>query len=267
MDVRWLGCTTHAAIGSCPFPTNPPATGRPSTSFLQSRALSVPMAATYRGREASFLAPPGWHTPTISRTTALWLHISVGIDGTMRLLGISVDVVKLQNLLAHFPVGSVLRCAVICIDAANDKLDLSARGIETVQPLLTVGPSNSGTVVPRRVTKVPDRHVLAQLSDTVVGSLVLIDVADDSAGANIPSFWCISEMWRSRTGECPNRLGRRERLTRICRSGIQKSTTSGTSRVGNCGGACEGGVWLVGHILNAGPLWVDVGGCGDGGGG
>ena len=118
----------------------------------------------------------------------IWLHVSTGIRGRMRLLDISADVVKLQNLPAHFPIGSALRCAVVGVDAANEKLDLSARRIETGQPAFTLDSLSRGMVVPGRVTKVLDRQVLVQLSDTVVGSLYLIDVADDFARANISSF-------------------------------------------------------------------------------
>ena len=118
----------------------------------------------------------------------IWLHISTGVRGRMRLLDISADVVKLQNLPAHFPIGSALRCTAVGVDAANEKLDLSARRIETGQPAFTLDSLSRGMVVPGRVTKVLDHQVLVQLSDTVVGSLYLIDVADDFARASISSF-------------------------------------------------------------------------------
>lgn len=116
----------------------------------------------------------------------LWVNISPDVRGRIRLLDISDDVAQLRSLEKHFPVGSAIKASVVNVDAAHGKLDLSAK--RTSVQKLDFDALSAGMVVPGRVTKVLDRQVLVQLSDSVVGVVNLIDMADDFTQAKISSL-------------------------------------------------------------------------------
>jgi rRNA biogenesis protein RRP5 len=116
----------------------------------------------------------------------IWVNISPDIRGRIRLLDISDDVSQLKNVEKHFPVGSVLKCTVVNVDAEKGKLDLSAN--RSSGRKLDFDGLSKGMVVPGRVTKVLDRQVVVQLGDAVVGVVNLIDMADDFTEAKVSNF-------------------------------------------------------------------------------
>ncbi|KAI5788698.1 hypothetical protein FPQ18DRAFT_245482, partial [Pyronema domesticum] len=115
-----------------------------------------------------------------------WVNISPDIRGRVRLLDLSDDVAQLKDVEKHFPAGKALKVTVTNVDAAHGKLDLSAKR-STGKPL-DIDSLSKGMVLAGRVTKVMDRSVLVQLSDSVVGSVSLVDIADDFTQAKVSNF-------------------------------------------------------------------------------
>ena len=116
----------------------------------------------------------------------LWVNISPSIRGRIRLLDVSDDIAQLKNLEKYFPLGSALKVSAVHVDVSAGKLDLSAK--KTFMQKLDFDRLSKGMVVPGRVTKVQDRQVLVQLSDTVVGVVSLVDMADDFTEAKASNF-------------------------------------------------------------------------------
>ncbi|KAI5806996.1 rRNA biogenesis protein RRP5 [Geopyxis carbonaria] len=113
----------------------------------------------------------------------VWVNISPGIRGRIRLLDLSDDVAQLRDIETHFPIGSVLKCHVVKVDEEHGKLDLSAKGTSVSQ--LNLEGLSKGMVVPGRVNKVMDRQAIVQLGDNVAGIVNLIDIADDFSQAKM----------------------------------------------------------------------------------
>ncbi|TKA23532.1 hypothetical protein B0A50_07110 [Salinomyces thailandicus] len=109
----------------------------------------------------------------------VWANLSPNVRGRIAIMDLSDDVGQLQNLAKHFPVGSALKVTVKSVDSAAGRLDLSARtGTEQAQQL-RVEDVQTGQVLPGRVTKITDRGVTIQLSDTLAAPVQLIEMADD----------------------------------------------------------------------------------------
>ena len=113
----------------------------------------------------------------------VWVSLSPNVRGRIRAIDISDNVSQLNDLAKHFPIGSVLRAKVIKVDVENNRLDLSAR------PGGTSGPTKlndlaTGSVLPGRVTKVTDRQVIVQLSESISAPIHLVDLADDYSKAD-----------------------------------------------------------------------------------
>ena len=113
----------------------------------------------------------------------LWVNLSPNVRGRIRAMDVSDDVSRLTNLAKNFPVGSALRARVLNVDAVQNRLDLSARSGNSASPV-TLNDVSKGTVLPGRVTKVTERHVMIQLSDTISAPVHLVDLADDYSTAN-----------------------------------------------------------------------------------
>ncbi|KAI1213449.1 nucleic acid-binding protein [Annulohypoxylon truncatum] len=118
---------------------------------------------------------------------ALWVTLSPGVRGRISNLEISDDVSQLENLAANFPIGSALRVRVLAINAAEGRLDLSARS-STSSPRHTWDSIKQNMVLPGRITKLNERQIIVQLSDALSGPVHLIDISDDYNQANTLSY-------------------------------------------------------------------------------
>lgn len=113
----------------------------------------------------------------------LWVNISPNVRGRIRSVDVSDDLSLATDLEVNFPVGSALRVRVVSVDVDRNRLDLSAKqGDPTAQ--VTLKDISKGTIIPGRITKVSDRQLLIQISETVVGAVDLIDMADDFTEVN-----------------------------------------------------------------------------------
>ncbi len=108
----------------------------------------------------------------------LWVNISPNVRGRVRSVDVSDDLSLAADLEVNYPVGSALRVRVVSVDVDRNRLDLSAKQGDLSTP---VGLKDiaKGTIIPGRITKVSDRQLLVQVSDSVVGAVDLIDMADD----------------------------------------------------------------------------------------
>lgn len=113
----------------------------------------------------------------------LWVNISPSVRGRIRSVDASDDLSLAADLEGNFPIGSALRVRVVSADVERNRLDLSAKqGDPTAQ--VTLKDISKGTIIPGRITKVSDRQLLIQISETVVGAVDLIDMADDYTEVN-----------------------------------------------------------------------------------
>ena len=130
----------------------------------------------------------------------LWVNISPNIRGRIRAMDVSDDVSLLADIAKNFPVGSALRARVVHVDIPNNRLDLTARSGPTSVPI-TINDLSRGMVLPGRVTKVTERHIMVQLSESVSAPVHLVDLADDYETANTTLYQknqtirvCISDL-------------------------------------------------------------------------
>ncbi|KAL8767011.1 MAG: hypothetical protein Q9209_006365 [Squamulea sp. 1 TL-2023] len=113
----------------------------------------------------------------------VWVNLSPNVRGRIRALELSDDVSLLKDLGKNFPVGSALKAKVVNINVANNRLDLSSRSGTSTKPL-TIGDLSVGMVLPGRVTRVNERQIMVQLTDSLSGPVNLVDLADDYSTAN-----------------------------------------------------------------------------------
>lgn len=113
----------------------------------------------------------------------LWVNLSPNVRGRIRAMDVSDDVSRLTDLAKNFPVGSALRARAVNVDSIQNRLDLSARSGSSSSPM-KLDDLSKGMVLPGRVTKVTERQLMIQLSDTISAPVHLIDLADDYRTAN-----------------------------------------------------------------------------------
>ncbi|KAI1777685.1 nucleic acid-binding protein [Hypoxylon cercidicola] len=118
---------------------------------------------------------------------SLWVTLSPNVRGRISSLEISDDVSQLDNLASSFPIGSALRVRVLTVNAAEGRLDLSARSSGSTSMNLTWETIKQNMVLPSRITKINERQIVVQLSDVVSGPIHLIDLGDDYDEANTMS--------------------------------------------------------------------------------
>jgi rRNA biogenesis protein RRP5 len=114
----------------------------------------------------------------------LWVNLSPNVRGRVRALDVSDDVSLLNNLNSNFPVGSAIKVHVTGVDVSNNRLDLSARSAQSASNALTLQNLSKNMVVPGKVTRVNERQIMVQLSDSLSGPVNLTDFADDFSEAN-----------------------------------------------------------------------------------
>ena len=117
----------------------------------------------------------------------LWVNLSPNVRGRIRAIDASDDVSQINDLSKNFPVGSVLRAKVLKVDIENNRLDLSARS-DASSSSLTLKELSLNMVLPGRITKVTERQIIVQLSETLSAPIHLIDLADDYAKADPTTF-------------------------------------------------------------------------------
>lgn len=111
----------------------------------------------------------------------LWVNLSPNVRGRLRAVDATDNLSLLGDIEKHFPVGSALRVHATSVDTEKGRLDLSAK---KHSDKLSLDELSTGMVLPGRVTKVTEKQVVMQLSDTLVGAVHLIDLADDYSKAN-----------------------------------------------------------------------------------
>ena len=117
----------------------------------------------------------------------VWVSLSPNVRGRIRAMDISDNVSQLRDLAKNFPIGSVLKAKVIKIDVENNHLDLSARSGSSSGPA-TVNELVKGSILPGRITKVTERQVMVQLSESLSAPVHLVDLADDYSKANPSTY-------------------------------------------------------------------------------
>ena len=113
----------------------------------------------------------------------IWVNLTPNVRGRIRAMDVSDDISLLGDLTNNFPIGSALKARVTKVDVANNRLDLSARSGSAAYPL-TLTDISKGMVMPGVVTKVTERHIMVQLSETLSGPIELMDLADDYSKAD-----------------------------------------------------------------------------------
>ncbi len=117
----------------------------------------------------------------------LWVNLSPNVRGRIRVLDVSDDVSQLKDLSENFPVGSALRAKVLRVDVENNRLDLSARSDGSTASF-GLEDLSKNMVLPGRITKVTERQVMVQLSESLSAPIHLVDLADDYSKAD-PSIY------------------------------------------------------------------------------
>ncbi|RVD80720.1 uncharacterized protein DFL_008614 [Arthrobotrys flagrans] len=117
----------------------------------------------------------------------LWVNLSPSVRGRVKLLEISDDVTALGNLEKHYPVGTALRVSVLDVDVDTGKLNLTARYHGNNKPL-DWSSITEGMMIPAKVIKISEGKVIVQLTETVLGSISLADMADDFDKADVENF-------------------------------------------------------------------------------
>ncbi|EQL36161.1 hypothetical protein BDFG_02402 [Blastomyces dermatitidis ATCC 26199] len=117
----------------------------------------------------------------------LWINISPNVRGRLRFTDLSDDLSLVGDIAKNFPVGSALKIHVTGVDADKNRLDLSARhgGLPNRK---SISDFSKGEILLGQVTRVTERQALVQLSNSTVGAINLIDMADDFSKVNPADF-------------------------------------------------------------------------------
>jgi rRNA biogenesis protein RRP5 len=107
----------------------------------------------------------------------LWVNLSPNVRGRLRTIDLTDDLSTLADIEKNFPVGSALKVRVTAVDLEKGHLDLS--GKQEAASELSLDKLSKGMILPGRVTKVTEKQIIIQLSDTIVGAVNLMDMADD----------------------------------------------------------------------------------------
>ncbi|KAF2138712.1 uncharacterized protein K452DRAFT_255494 [Aplosporella prunicola CBS 121167] len=113
----------------------------------------------------------------------VWVNLSPNVRGRIDLMDLSDDVSLLNNVQGNFPVGSAIKVRVKNVDASNNRLDLTATSAAASKPT-KIQDLSAGQILPGRVTKVTERHIMVQLSETVSAPVTLTEFSDDYSQAN-----------------------------------------------------------------------------------
>ena len=117
----------------------------------------------------------------------LWVNISPNIRGRISLMEATDDISQLNDPDENFPVGSALKVRVVAVDAQNSHLDLSARP-EGASNTVVWSSLKPNMVLPGKITKINERQIMVQLSDSVSGPVHLPDMFDNFDETNTMKF-------------------------------------------------------------------------------
>ncbi|EED12897.1 rRNA biogenesis protein RRP5, putative [Talaromyces stipitatus ATCC 10500] len=107
----------------------------------------------------------------------LWISLSPNVRGRVRAIDLSDDLSTLTDLESNYPMGSALKVRVTGVDSDKGHLDLSVKSGSTRE--LSFDKLSKGMILPGRVTKVTEKQIIMQLSDSLVGAVTITDMADD----------------------------------------------------------------------------------------
>ncbi|QSZ37176.1 hypothetical protein DSL72_009270 [Monilinia vaccinii-corymbosi] len=127
-------------------------------------------------------------------SNCLWVNLSPNVRGRIDTLDVSDDVSLLKDLEANFPVGSAIRVHVKSVDVEANRLDLSARSGQD-SGALTFDKLSKGMIVLAKVTRVNERQVMVQLTDSISAPINLTDLCDDYSEAD-PSKYTKNDIIR-----------------------------------------------------------------------
>lgn len=127
----------------------------------------------------------------------VWVSLSPGVRGRVALMDLSEDVGLLQNVGKNFPIGSALQLRVKDVFLDTSRLDLTTRSIDVEEAPVKLDTLMPGEVVPGRVTKVSDRAITVQLSDSLAGPVPLVELSDDFDSAD-PARYAKNDIVRVR---------------------------------------------------------------------
>jgi rRNA biogenesis protein RRP5 len=124
----------------------------------------------------------------------IWVNISANVRGRVELFDLTDDLSLLGDVEENFPVGSALKVRVKAVDAATGRLDLTAASSPSTKSL-TIDDLKEGLVLPARITKLHEAHIVVQINENVAGPIYLEQLADDYDKAK-PSEFKIGEIIR-----------------------------------------------------------------------
>ncbi|KAK3712024.1 rRNA biogenesis protein rrp5 [Vermiconidia calcicola] len=117
----------------------------------------------------------------------VWVNLSPNVRGRVALMDLSDDAGQLHKLDKNFPIGCALRVSVKSVNAAMNRLDLSAK-TGAANEELTLQTISPGMVLTGRVTKITERSVAVQLADNLAASVPLVEIGDDFDQLNLSQY-------------------------------------------------------------------------------
>ncbi|EOD50642.1 putative rrna biogenesis protein rrp5 protein [Neofusicoccum parvum UCRNP2] len=124
----------------------------------------------------------------------VWVNITPNVRGRIDFMDLADDASLLNNVAANFPVGSAIKVRVKNVNASANRLDLTATSDSAVKPT-AIKDLSAGMTLPARVTKVTERNIMVQLSDSVSAPVTLTEFTDDYSQAN-PTIYSKNDVVR-----------------------------------------------------------------------
>jgi rRNA biogenesis protein RRP5 len=150
-----------------------------------------------------------------------WISITANVRGRIDFFDLTDDLSLLGDVEGNFPEGSALKVRVKAVDAATGRLDLTAASTPSAKSL-TLTDLREGLVLPARVTKLHDSHIVVQINENVAGPIYLEQLADDYDKAK-PAAFTVGEVIRVCITEvdAPNkRIGLSARPSKVLSSSL-----------------------------------------------
>ena len=117
----------------------------------------------------------------------VWVNVTANVRGRIDFFDLTDDLSLLGNVEENFPEGSALKVRVKGVDAAAGRLDLTAATTPSAKSL-TLNDLREGLVLPARVTKLHESHIVVQINENVAGPIYLEQLADDYDKAKATGF-------------------------------------------------------------------------------
>lgn len=108
----------------------------------------------------------------------VWVNISPNVRGRIARMDLSDDSSQIMNPEKHFPIGCALMIKVKQIDSASNKLELTAK-TDASSEALTLQNVSPGMIVAGRITKISERSLTVQLSETLAAPVPFTEMSDD----------------------------------------------------------------------------------------